>query len=278
MPSLRPRRSPSISSLLALPLVALACHGQTAPDAPAPKDTPPVASASASAPAAPPVAAEPPATTKAPPPALWTVQTQGKTARIVDVVGDRVYALAGAYVEMGSPTRWAISLEASSGRVIWSRDLGETIFARASIVDGLFVLSSTEGKRTVLDATTGAPSPKKPPKDIPKAEDAPLDCKSDAGKLVCRDAKSGAEKWSSAVQEPISLITQPAGKVCHARARVLVVECRDSGSGALLFTHSVPQVPNVKEPDEVHFDYRVVGSKLYVANYDGTIAAFETAP
>ena len=98
----------------------------------------------------------------------------------------------GEYLEFGSPTRWVVSLDAKSGREVWSRDMGTVIFSEAFVEGGLVVLSSTEGKHTVLDAETGAPVKKKPPAAPAKPAPA-LECKQADGKLTCRDPKAGAE-------------------------------------------------------------------------------------
>jgi outer membrane protein assembly factor BamB len=279
MHDVRLRSFPSPLAFLALSaLWAAGCQGRSAPVGPAADSAtaaPPAtatatasAAAAASAPAAAAAAASVPALRP-----LWSVQTQGQTASLIDVAGDRVHAFAGPYLEVGSPTRWVMGLEASSGRVLWSKDMGQTIITESFLADGLLVLSNNEGKRTVLDAATGAPSTKKPPKEAPKPAAPALACNQADGKLACREGS--AEKWKIPVAEPISQLTHPAGKVCFARARVRTIECRDAATGAILWSHTVPAVPKVKEPDQVNYDYRVVEGRLFLANYDGTIAALE---
>jgi len=280
MHDLSPRSHLARLAPIALLALVVGCQSQNPPVGPTPDtgSTSTPASPSAAAPASAAASAIAPAAVPAPvvpaPKSLWSVQTQGKTASIVDVAGERVYAVAGNYLEFGSPTRYVMALEASSGRVVWSKDMGETIFPESFVADGLFVLTSDKGKRTVLDAEKGAPSPKKPPKEAPKKEAGALDCKQETKKLACK-GKDGAALWQIDVEEPISRLTQPAGRVCFARSRVLTIECRDAATGAVQWSHAVPRLSNIAEPNEVHFDYKIDGGRVYIANYDGTITALE---
>jgi len=272
----KPKASFAIAAIFGL--FVASCKSQSPQTGSTTADAPIAAASSVSASTAASAPAPAAASVSTPTPSgrqLWSVQTQGKTTRIVEVAEGRVYALAGAYLEFGSPTRFVMSLEAETGRVFWSRDMGETIFSEAFLSDGTVVLGATDGKRTVLDAKTGATIAKKPPKEAPKPAAADLDCKGESGKIVCRDVKVGALIWQSPVAEPLSRITSLPGKVCFARARVLTIECRKADDGAMLWAHTVPRVPNVKEPEEIHFDYRVDGEVLYVANDDGTITALK---
>lgn len=282
---MRPATRPSVRFLhlvaLSLPWVA-ACQGALQPSS---NPAPPVTDTTAKSTAAPaaPSSAEPtpsaaPAAAETPPPAprsLWSVKSPGQTASLVDVINGRVYAHAGEYLEFGSPTRHVMAIDAATGEVLWSKDMGKAaLFADSFVAHNLFTLQSTEGKTTVLDAATGAPSNKTAPVKLAAPQPSFL-CAQASLRYGCVARASGEKLFELHGSDPIGAIYEPPGLVCVTQERALTIECHDANSGKALFRHAVPRLPSVKEPDEIHFTYRIVERRLFVAQYDGTIAAFE---
>jgi hypothetical protein len=207
---------------------------------------------------------------------VWTQQTRGQTAHLIDVNDGRVYAVAGRYLEFGSPTRHFVALAAEDGRVLWEHDAGEVLFGEQWIVGSRLVAVPDSGRPLLLDLSTGKRVKATGTRPSKSAASPPaLDCSREGNHVSCRARSGATPTWQVVVAHATSRLSQPPGLVCFAQNKVLTIECRNALNGDAVWSFAVPRVPNIEEPNEVHFSYLVTGSRLFVANYDGTIMAVD---
>ena len=200
----------------------------------------------------------------------WATPSGQPTAYFAGARGDRVYVLAGPYVEFGTPASSLVCLEASSGKLLWTHSGDQTLNLDGAS-DSLLDVSTMEGAGKILSAETGkATKPTKAESDATTPIEGPAEaqgCASEGAKLSC-------EGWSVEESGALSKLGRYGDAVCYAVAGSLEIRCRAAASGDLDFALAVPKVEGVKDPEAVKFSFALVGDQLIVANYDGTVLAY----
>jgi hypothetical protein len=201
----------------------------------------------------------------------WATPSGQPTAQLATVVDGRVYALAGAYVDIGTPSTHLVALAVDTGKLLWTYKNKETISLEGLSAD--FVSLATAGGKAVVIGT-GAGKVKKPKKDQVEAITAPATA--GAGSCTADGMKVNCDGWTMPAAEAgaISQLRVADEGVCYAVAGAREVRCRATSNGDLVFVVAVPATEDAKEPEAANFSFELADGSLIVANYDGTILAF----
>jgi outer membrane protein assembly factor BamB len=202
----------------------------------------------------------------------WATPTDQPTASVVAVRDGRVYAIGGAFVDIDTPATHVVAFAEDTGKVLWTY-AGKVTLSLVGISEALLELQTIEEKRITISAKTGkVVKPKKAESDalVPIPEVGAEACEANGVELRCGD-------WSVTEAGTISKLVKVDDRVCFAVAEVREVRCRVADTGDLELAVPVPAVKDVKEPAEVNFNFHLVGSRLIVGNYDGTVLAFAAA-
>ena len=227
-------------------------------------------------------ATPPPARSRATPPKqLWREQTNGQQAQVEIVDGNRLYVLAGKYAEHGNPGRYVSCRSTNTGRAVWTYDAGILMVRALQRRGTLLAVVGTDGQTLFLDARTGKhlttppasrPQPTWPPRRTLVIGD--VTCLATGGHLACRDTRRNQVVFEVKGLHEVNHLVHDQGRLCWATAAERTVTCARLNTGKTLWRLVVPVVSGVKHPGAINFNYRLVGNRLFIGNYDGTVAAY----
>lgn len=215
---------------------------------------------------------------------LWSVGVgdgQGKGLyRITPViVGDRIYA-AGSDGEVRAVDR-------QGGKTLWKRELDSGLSGGVGHHEGMLLLGGNDGEVIALDAETGeerwlsrvsgevlAP---------PQGDGRVVVVQTYDGKLYGLDYKSGTRLWNYDSNVPVLTIRGTSTPILSngvafagfANGRVFAF---DASSGAVMWEArvAIPQGRSeIERIVDVDGAMALVGTELYVASYQGRIAALD---
>jgi hypothetical protein len=202
----------------------------------------------------------------------WATPTGQPTGSVVAIRDGRVYAIAGAFVDLDTPSTHVVALAEDTGTIMWTH-AGKATVNLVGISEALLELQTLEDKRITISAQTGkVVKPKKGEADTlaPVPEASAEGCEASGVELRCGE-------WSVTEAGAISKVVVVEQRVCFAVADVREVRCRALESGDLELAVAVPAVEGAKEPGLVNFSFHLVGPRLIVGNYDGTVLTFAAA-
>ncbi|KIG15245.1 hypothetical protein DB30_05789 [Enhygromyxa salina] len=199
----------------------------------------------------------------------WATPSGQPTALIATVADARVYALAGAYIDIGTPGTHLVALDVDTGKLLWTYKNKETL-SLTGLSPEFVSLTTSSGKPVVIGTAAG--KVKKANKAQAEAITAPAtneagDCTAEGTTLTC-------SSWNVTEAGDVSQVRVADEGVCYAVAGAREIRCRATGNGDLVFVVAVPAVADAKEPEAANFSFELVDGSLLVANYDGTILAF----
>jgi fructose-specific component phosphotransferase system IIB-like protein len=200
----------------------------------------------------------------------WSTPSGQPTGQIAAIQDDRIYAIVGAFAELGTPATHVVSIAADTGELLWTYKQ-KKILSFVNISPELIELGTDDGKKVIIGTAAG--KVKKPTKAQTEAlavaapEPAAHTCSAEGTKVSC-------EGWSVDEAGAASDLVVADARVCYAVAGAREIRCRATDTGDLVFVVAVPAIPDVKEPEAVNFGFELIGDRLIVANYDGTISAY----
>ncbi|PRP99940.1 outer membrane protein assembly factor BamB family protein [Enhygromyxa salina] len=201
----------------------------------------------------------------------WATPSGQPTAQIATVLDDRIYAIAGAYMDIGTPATHVVALSAETGKLLWTYKNKESLSLAGLSAEFVSLTTSSE-KAVVIGAAAG--KVKKPNKAQAEAITAPPT--SDAGDCTAEGTTLTCASWNVTEAGAVSQLRVADEGICYAVAGAREIRCRAAGNGDLVFVVAVPAVPDAKEPEAANFSFELAGGSLIVANYDGTILAFSS--
>lgn len=212
---------------------------------------------------------------------LWEFDSNESQTRLLFINNDKIYALAGDYLEFGNPGKVLFCLDLKSGKVVWSkkREASDNPANQVILQNGKIIWNSS--KQMVIKAESGVTTKigrARSYKSLLNAKKAHLNGKKYVIKnniLYCEDAVTAKTiwKWEKKALK-LSSLQIADNKVFFIGMPDRKIYVLKSETPELLGKFDIPIVKGVKSPNAINFNFLIKNNVLYLGLYNGKVQAY----